>query len=797
MLVPLKWLRQYVDITTNTEDLLESLTMSGTKVEAFFAYGTTLQGVFAGKILSIEKHPNADKLVVLQVDLGDSVSQIVTGATNCFVGAMVPVVTPGHKLPNGVKIKESELRGIKSQGMLCSAEELGLSIKEFAKDMQDGIIILPEEVAIGADINEVLSIGDEVIELELTSNRPDCLSMIGIAREVAAITGKTVKIPENSPQKAIKLQESYLSVTVEDEKLCPRYMATLVKDITIKPSPIWMQNALRLAGMRPINNIVDITNYVMLEYGQPLHAFDYDTLKDGKIIVRNGKKGEKLTTLDGVERDITPDMLVIADSEKPVALAGVMGGLDSEITANTKYMLLESANFNSDSIRSTAKKLNLRSEASMRFEKGVDDHLSHVVADRVLALIEELEIGTVVDERVDVYRVPSKPYTMTVSLDRINKILGIRITKREVEKLLTSVGIAVLSLDPITLEIPTYRKDIRLECDILEEVIRLYGFDKVESTMPKDVGTMGKDSIPQAFDQSTREILSGFGLHEIQTYSFLGLKLYDKATIPEGDRMRNMVKIMNPLGEEYAYMRTTLAPQMLQTIGYNLNRGNKDLKLFEINRIYIKDAIQSATKLPREINILCMGITESAGDFFTLKGYLEEYLEQNGLFDYAFHADSDNTMLNPVRAAKIIVGGATVGVMGEVSKEVTDNFDIDEKVCVLEINLDAIRSLHDALYKIVPLPKFQAALRDIAILVEDHITNQQITEVIQKNGGKLLESIKLFDVYKNEKMGTQKSMAYALTLRHKERTLEEGEINKTVDKIVRALETECGASLRQ
>jgi len=793
MFVPFSWIKEYVDISMDLNELLEMMTMSGTKVEAMEPYGNPLTGVYTAKIVKLEKHPNADKLQVCTLDYGDRIDQVVTGATNVYLGAVVPVVQPGNTLPTGQKIKASELRGVPSNGMICSAEELGLDAKNFSKEMQDGIITLPEDVKPGLDVNEVLAIGEPVIEFELTSNRPDCYCMTGIAREIAAITGKALKLPESAPQ---NLVEGNYPLAVEiDNTVCRRYVASIVKDIKIAPSPQWMQNRLRMAGMRPVNNIVDITNYVMLELGQPLHAFDYDAIKDGKIIVRRAKAGETLKTLDGQDRKLDETMLIIADAEKPVGLAGVMGGFDSEITENTKTMLLESAEFEGYVVRRTAQKLNLRSEASARFEKGLDDHGCKRVADRALALIEELGAGTVVRQQLDIWPEPSQEREMVVDLPRANKALSIHLTKYEATKLLSSIGLELVSEDPYTFRIPTFRRDLKLDADIWEELIRLYGFDRAETSMPAVHTGSGRDSVVQTFENKVRRVLVGLGMYEILTYSFVGQKLYDRALLGENDRLRRMVKLINPLGEEYGYMRTTLAPQMLQTMEYNLNRGNDTLRLFEINRIYIPTGDMKNTQ-PREVNILCMGITEKAGDFFTLKGYLEEVFASAGITDYSFRAIENNPICNPVRTAQVLLGETVIGVIGEVRKAVSENFGIEGRVNVLEVNLDAVRAFHDEAYKVKALPRFQPSVRDIAILVNDSVTHQQIIDCIKDNGGFFFEKAELFDVYKNDKMGDRKSMAYSITLRHPEKTLKEKDINRTMENILKALTETLGAELR-
>lgn len=797
MLVPVKWLKEYVDIDIDSKELADKLTMSGSHVDSIESVDKGIEKVVVGKILNIEKHPNADKLVITTVDVGEERLQIVTGATNIKVGDYVPVALVGAKLPGGMKIKKSKLRGIESYGMLCSAEELGIDEDLLPKELKGGIYILSEEYPLGSDIKEVLELYGEIIEFEITPNRPDCLSIVGMARETAATLGKKLKYPEIKINKEVDDIADYVNdIEVHDKDLCKRYYARVVKDIKLKSSPAWIQRRLIESGVRPINNIVDITNYVMLELGQPIHAFDLDKINGRKIIVRRAKEGEKIITLDGVERELKDSMLVIADVDKPIAIAGVMGGENSEVSEETTTILIESANFNGRSVRLTSKGVGLRTEASARFEKDLDPSLVDKACNRVCQLIEEIGAGTVVKGSIDIYEDKVEEREITLRPEKVNNLLGVEIKVDDMLKILNSLELkAEYENDIIHVTVPTFRKDIELEADLIEEIGRIYGFDNIQSKPLIGTLTRGEKSKIRKIEDITKDILKGLGLNEITTYSFISPKAYDKINLPEDSMKRNCIRIMNPLGEDYSVMRTTLIPNMIEVLTRNYNYGVNRAWAYEIGNIFIPKKLP-VEELPYEIRTLCIGMYGLI-DFFDIKGIVDTMLKKLGIIDCEYIREENHNTFHPGRTANIIKGNNVLGVIGEIHPKVLENYDIKERLYIAELDFEIIAFLTNLEKKYKPLPKYPAINRDIALVVDKDIMVKEIEKIIWENGSGIVEDVKLFDVYMGKQIPHgKKSVAYSITYRSYEKTLTDEEVTKVHDKIVNELEIQLNASLR-
>jgi len=797
MLVPVKWLKEYVDIeAVEIKDLNDRLVMSGSNTEEVVATLKGVSGVKVGKIEKIDRHPDADKLLVLQVNLGEETVQIVTGAQNCFEGAYIPVATVGAILADGTKIKKGKLRGQESRGMLCSLEELGFDKSVVYKDFTDGIWLLEGEPTPGSDISEIDELADHVIEFEITPNRPDCLSVLGMARETAATFDKTTQYPKCEVKGSAGNAADHIDIKIEAEDLCSRFAGRIVKDVVIKPSPQWMQIRLMKAGMRPINNIVDITNYVLLEYGQPIHAYDLETLEDSKIVVKRAEKGEKFTTLDDVERELTEDMLMIADGKRSIGIAGIMGGQNTEVSDTTTSLMIEVANFNKTNIRKTSKDLGLRSEASNRFEKGVSPSNVLPAINRVCELIELLEAGTVIDGIVDEYPVKEEIITFDVRVDKVNNHLGLNLSSEAIAKILDKLEIKCeLNGNIMTVTPPDFRLDLLKEVDIIEEVARLYGYDNIPRTLPAG-RDWGARSNGQQIEYFTMNALNNLGLNEITTYSFVSPRIFDQIGVAQDSILRRVVELRNPLGEEYSIMRTTLVPNMLEVIAKNINRGVKNVSAFEIGNTFIPREIPVAN-LPIEKKMMVMGMVGQDVDFFTIKGVVTSMLDKLGIDAYKFVAEKNNKTYHPGRCATILWGNHIIGTIGEVHPKVAENYDIEEKTYVADIDFNILLqgARIEKIYKAIP--KYPSSTRDIALLVKDEITSDQIKEVIVANGGKLLESCEIFDVYKGKQIEAgYKSVAYALEFRSSERTLVEEDVNKAISKILKKLESELEAQLR-
>jgi len=795
MKAPLKWLNDYVDIDVSPKEFSDAMTLSGSKVEAIEVQGEEISKVVVGKIISIEKHANADKLQVTKVDVGNEIIQIVTGATNIKLNDCVPIALVGATLTGGIKIAKGKLRGVESNGMMCSIEELGLTRDDFPEAPEHGIYILEPGVELGKDVKEVMGINETSIEFEITSNRPDCLSIIGLAREAAVTLKKEFKKPQVKVLEEGDQAKDYVSVEIKEPDLCPRYAARVVKDVKIGPSPNWMKERLRAAGVRPINNIVDITNYVMLEYGQPMHAFDLKDVQGNKIIVRRANEGETLKTLDDQERNLDTSMLVIADENRAIAVAGVMGGANSEISDNAKAILFESANFNGTSVRLTAKKIGLRTEASGRYEKGLDVENVIPAVERAVQLVEELGAGTVCKGIVDCYA--KKPQQVTLSLrpDKINTFLGTDISKAEMVGILKDLEFEIdESTD--TVKVPSFRPDVEREADLAEEIARFYGYNNIEATLLSGQATLGQKTYKQSIEDLVKDTMISCGLYEAFTYSFTSPKDYDKLNLPQDSSLRNAVVISNPLGEDYSVMRTTTIADMLKVISTNYNRRIEEARLFEMSFVYLPESLP-IKELPKEKPILTLGMYGKT-DFYELKGTLEELLLRLGIKEYEFAPVKDNPTFHPGRTAGLMIKGEYAGTIGEVHPAVSEKFECPERTYVGVVEVESLvkNAALESQYK--PLPKFPAVSRDIAMLVKDEILVKQIEDIIKQRAGKILEEIKLFDVYKGKQVPEgMKSVAYSITFRASDRTLTDDEVGKAMTKILDGLKNNIEAQLRE
>ena len=800
MKASIEWLKEYSDIDVSATELGDILTMTGSKVETIEQKGNDIKNVVVGKILEIEKHPDADKLVVTKVDVGTEKLQIVTGANNIKVNDIVPIAKDGSELPGGVKIKKGQLRGIDSCGMMCSVGELNLSVADYPNQIEHGIMILDKglEKDLGKDIVEVLNLKEDIIDFEITPNRPDCLSIEGLGRETAVSLGKEFKNPRKDIDE-LKVEDKKeiegLRVDIEAPDLCYRYIARAAKNVKIGPSPEWMVRRLKACGVRSINNIVDITNYVMLEMGQPMHAFDINSIEGKHITVRRAKKGEKITTLDEQERNLDENDLVISDEKKAVAIAGVMGGLNSEIEKDTETVVFESAVYNGENIRKTAKKVGLRTESSSRFEKGLSAENALRAVNRAVQLVEIIGAGEVVDGKIDVYPTKQKMNEIKLDVDRINHLLGTNITKQEMIDILEKLKIHVK--DDVAIA-PYFRMDLEFVADLAEEVVRFYGYDKLETTLIQADTTLGIRNKEQNIEKKIKEVLVNSGLSEIYTYGFVSDKDLEKSNISE-ELKEDAIIVQNPLSDEYRLMRPTTIPSMMQILAINANKKNQEAKLFDISRNYKNNQNQVENgEVPLQENILTIGMYGKDVDFYTLKGILENILEAIGVNRYDVEKETKNESYHPGRCANIKVGIDTIATLGEVHPEVLDNYGIEKRAYLLEANITKLVKYARNNKKYVEVPKFPAVERDIAMIVDEEIQVGQIEKIITKKGKKLLESLQLFDIYRNEKIGeNKKSVAYSLIFRDKNKTLSDEEINKTMESIIEELEKVLGAELRK
>ncbi len=793
MNLPMSWLNDYMDIDVTPKEYSDRLTMTGSKVEGYESMGDNVENVVAGKVLTCEDHPDSDHLHVCTVDAGTGeILQIVCGAPNVKAGIIVPVALVGATLPDG-KIKKGKLRGVESYGMLCSHDELGITEDMLGYEPEYGILILPDDTPIGKDIRDIFGMNETVVEFEITSNRPDCFSIIGLARETAASFDKKFTIPEVKFTENSENIADTVSVEVLDKDKCKRYCARMVKNVKIGPSPSWMQERLRACGVRPINNIVDITNYVLLEYGQPMHAFDLRDLEDNKIVVRRAENGEVIKTLDEQDRTLTDNDLVIADGKRAVAIAGVMGGFNSEVKEDTTTVVFESATFDGASVRLTAQRVGLRTEASSRYEKGLDYNNTVPAVERACQLVEMLGCGENVGGMIDVMGNVTDMKALPFRPEKINAFLGTDIPTEDMVKTFDALEIKV-DMDNMTVTPPSFRPDLEGEADIAEEVARFYGYDKIPVTLLNGEATCGMKTDRQKAQDIIGESLNAQGMYEIYTYTFTSPSIFDKLNIPQDSEMRNVVKITNPLGEDTSVMRTTTIASMLDILARNYNHRNPSARLFEIGKIFVPTA---PDKLPNEPVKVTMGMYGDDVDFYDIKGICEAMFSALNIQKVKFEAVTDNPTFHPGRCAKISAGGKVLGVIGEIHPAVCRKFDIETRVYVGELDFENLFLNMKSDVKFAELPKHPAVTRDIAMLVDKRIPVADIEEVIRKASGKMLESITLFDVYEGAQIPEgKKSVAYSAVYRAADRSLTGEEVQKVFDKVVKNLENQVGAQLR-
>lgn len=798
MNTPLSWIKAYVpELDCSSQEYTDAMTLSGTKVEGYKELDADLDKIVVGQIERIEKHPDADKLVVCQVNVGTETVQIVTGASNVEEGQKIPVVLDGGRVagghdgsrtPGGIKIKKGKLRGVPSAGMMCSIEELGSDREMYPDAPEDGIYILKEDSVVGSDAVELLGLHDTVFEYEITSNRVDCFSVLGIAREAAA----TFRKPFLPPIVEVKANgedvNDYISVQVEDKDLCKRYCARVVKNVKIEPSPEWMQRRLAACGIRPINNLVDITNYVMEEYGQPMHAFDLATLAGQKIVVKRASEGDTFVTLDGQERKLDQNILMINDAEKPVGIAGIMGGENSKITDDVKDMVFEAACFDGTNIRLSAKRLGLRTDASGKFEKGLDPNNALEAINRACQLIEMLGAGEVVGGVVDIYDEVRQPKRISFEPEKMNRLLGTGIGSGQMLDYFKTIG---LEYDESSNEVvvPTFRQDLECMADLAEEVARFYGYDNIPSSLPQGEATAGKLSYKLRIEGIAKDIAEFCGFSQGMTYSFESPKVFDKLLLPEDSSLRQTVDILNPLGEDFSIMRTTTLNGMLTSLSTNYNRRNKNVRLYELGNVYLPKAVP-VTELPDERMQFTLGMYGD-GDFYTMKGVVEEFLEKVGMKKIVrYDKDAGKPFLHPGRQANILYAGEVIGYLGEVHPQVLDNYNIGDRAYIAILDMPTIydKTTFDRKYE--GIAKYPAVSRDISMIMPKSLQVGDVKEVIRKKGGSLLESYQLFDIYEGAQiqMG-YKSVAYSIVFRAKDHTLEEKEVSEIMDKILGALET--------
>lgn len=796
MNLSMKWLSDYVTLDTTVKEFCAAMTMSGSKVEVATEEGSEIKNVVVGKLLSVVPHENSDHLVVCQVDVGqEQPIQIVTGAPNVKAGDIVPVALCGAELPNGVKIKKGKLRGVESNGMLCSLGELGLTVHDFPYAIADGIFLIQEDCQIGQDIHEAIGLNDTSVEFEITSNRPDCLSVTGLAREAAATYHVPLNLKKPTFQGIDGNIQDELQVEIQNKEKCPRYAAGIVKNVKIAPSPRWIRERLRASGVRPINNLVDITNYVMLEYGQPMHAFDLRYVKDGKIVVRNAAEGETITTLDGVTRTLSPEMLIIADAEKPIAVAGVMGGEYSGIMEDTNTVVFESAYFEPVQVRRTAKKLGMRTDASARYEKGLDPEGCLRTLERAFELVELLGAGEPVRTHIDLNYNEKQRNRIPFDPDWINKFLGTDISR---EEMCDTMKMLEIEVDGDTCISPSFRIDLERPADLAEEVVRIYGYNNIPSTVIKGIANASLTP-KQKFRRTLENATVAVGCYGILTYSFISPKYFDKIALPADSSLRKTVVISNPLGEDTSVMRTTTLPSMLETLSLNYKNRNAAVALYEIGKEYLPTA---PDKLPEEPDRLTIGMYGDDADFFTLKGMVETILETAGLHDCTYKACGTDApfgeicALHPGRSAVIYAGETPIGYLGEVHPTVQKNYEIGTRTYVAKLLIDEMQPLAQTEITYQPLPKFPAITRDLSLVCADKVPVGDLQAAMKKAVGNILEQITLFDVYKGEQIAAgMKSVSFSIRMRSHEGTLTDEQADAAMKRVLKALK-EHGATLR-
>ena len=793
MILSRNWLNEFVDLRdVSDKQFSDEMTLSGSKVETVERPDEHLKNVVAGRIVEMIRHENSDHMWVCQIDVGQETPvQIVTGAQNQQVGDLVPVALDGSLLPDGTEIHAGKLRGVESYGMCCSIKELGLTLHDVPYAVEDGLWILEEEgVKPGDDMAKVVGYDDSIVEFEITPNRPDCLSVIGLAREASATFRRPLTLHTSEVNGCGGSVAELVDIEIEDGALCPRYTARMVKNVRIAPSPKWMRERLRNSGVRPINNIVDITNYVMLEYGQPMHAFDFSCVDGGRIIVRTAREGEVIQTLDGNDRALTPNMLCICDEHKPVCIAGVMGGANSEIVGDTAMVLFESANFNGVSVRRTAAALGMRTDASARYEKGLDPMNTMKAVQRACELVELLGCGEVVDGVMDVIAQDKAPTVLKLEPDKINALLGTDLSESLMRDILLSLGFA---LDGDDILVPSWRGDVEHYSDIAEEVARFYGYNKIPCTLMRGETTRGGFSEQQRFDRAIGGAVRALGYDEIITYSFISPTYYDKIRMPKDSPLRKSMKILNPLGEDTSIMRTTILPSMLEIITRNFNYRNKAVRLYELGKIYLP----REDGLADEPKVLSLGAYGDEMDFFTLKGSVEALLGACRIKDVRFAACTDNASYHPGRCAKVYADGTELGVLGQIHPLVAANYGVDAEIYAAELNFDALYAVRGGIPVYQPLPKFPAVTRDIAVVCAEGVTVGALEECIRRGAKGLLKKVELFDIYRGVGVAPgSKSVAFSLTLRADDRSLTGEEADEDVKSILALLERELDAKLR-
>lgn len=796
MKISLNTLKYYVDINVPVEELCDKMVMAGFEVESIESEGDKLVNVVVARITEIKPHEDSDHLQVCQMDIGkEEPIQIVTGAQNIKVGDLVPAALDDSYLPNGMHIVKGKLRGVTSNGMLCSGEELCLTEADYEGASVHGILILKDTHPVGTDMREVLGLDDYIIDFKITANRPDCNCFIGVAKEISVVLGTEFKAPVPTYKTAGGNIRDYIDIEVQNFDLCPRYIGRVVKNLRIKESPDWMQKTLLASGMRPINNIVDITNFVMLETGQPLHAFNYNDLEGKKIIVRTAKEGETITTLDGKDYNLTPDMLVIADGEKPSCLAGIMGGKESEIENDTKDLFLESAKFRRDNIRHTGRALGIRTEASGRYEKGIDIVNVEYASERALQLIYDLDAGDIVDGAIDCNQGLPGDKIITVTTDKIMELIGVDVPDEKIVEILNRLGLkTTINGKEITCRVPSIRDDIEGRADLAEEVMRIYGYDHIVGTPMRGTVVRGKLLPERIKTNKIKKLLTGAGAYEIATYSFIASKAIDTLNLSADDERRNQIKIINPLGDEYSTMRTQLTTSMLTVLATNINKKITEGKFFEISKRFIPKSLP-LTEQPDELPTMSIGIYGEDEDFFTLKGMIEAICKLMGA--HTQYERSAEPYLHPGRQALVKANNKNIGVFGEVHPDVAGAYGIDCRVYVAEIKLDVLLKIEKRKTVYKPLPKFPAVERDFAMLVDKEVPVGNIERAISSGAGRLCEKIELFDVYEGAQIPDgKKSVAYSVWLRSQDSTLTDKEIEEANAKIIKKLEA-IGAELRK
>ena len=816
MLASLEWLKQYVDINISTAELCDKITRVGLEVDTVTKLGEGLEGVVTGKVMEIHRHPDSDHLWVCMMDYGQGGEpvQILTGAQNVHQYDIVPVAVVGSVLPpstrnpEGMKLKKAKMRGLDSFGMLCSADELGIDSKLLLPEQREGIFILPADTPIGVDVKMVLGLDDTVIDIDLTSNRADCFSIIGLAREISAITGCPLKMPALDVKEAADGKASdYVNVKIAAPELCSRFATRVLKDIKIAPSPEWMQRRLRACGVRPISNVVDVTNYVMLELGQPMHAYDADKVAGHTLIVRRAEEGEKLITLDGKERELTPAMITIGDAEKAAGLGGVMGGLLTEVTGETKNVILEAASFHGPSIRRTSRALGLRSEASGRFERGVDTIRDHDALNRAAHLLEQMGACETFSGIVEAYPKELKPAVITTTPAKINGRIGFNISHEEIIAILTKLGFGVEEQDEeLVITAPTWRRDIECDADISEEIARMHGYDHIESHQPELTITQGHQSVLDDVKDAVQDYMVGAGLSEMMTYSFIKANAYDKMLLPADDTRRQCIELLNPITDAFSVMRTTMVPSALQTASFNLRNHNNSVALFEIGRVFLPKALP-LTEDPVERPLLTAVLSGSRKalnwcddkgnvDFYDMKGIVEGLLEAIQLSDYTM-VRSQQPYLHPGKSCDVVVGGKVIGSFGEVHPVAQENFALDQVTYVLELEVEALVASATRVPQYKHLPKFPSMSRDIAVVVPASVTNAELEQVIRAHAGELLRDVRVFDIYTGKQVAAGcKSMAFNLTYQAADRTLTDVEVDASMKQVIAEVAEAYKAELR-